>query len=309
MDKAGILDRFCDRLRSSSEQVIKHRHFYASKFLDFAGEPPWGETTVINFMKQLDSEGYSRGSQKTIYGIVRAVFDAAKSVAEEEKARLAAAVDPADPTAVAQVLKMLATPPVEWPMPKRSAPVVRDEDVEAPAASVEDMVKMIAAAREGKLETPEAAFVALSTTFGPRREDLARIRAEDVEDGTIFIDTCKGGRKRTHRIPDEILPFVTQCPFPSAQSDQGYSPNQLSWMYHRIEYKSGVEYRPGTGWHSPRRRLLTILDDCLPLPAVRLFLRWKTKSSPDMAVRYYSKELEENDRDVFAVHPFLPYWR
>jgi hypothetical protein len=305
MHKAEILDRFCDRLRSSSAQVIKHRRFYASKFLDFAGEPPWGEATVINFMRQLDSEGYSRGSQRTIYGIVKTVFDAAKSVAEEEKARLAAAADPADPIAMAQVLKMhLATPRMEWPMPKRSAPVVRDEDVEAPAASIEDMVKMIAAAREGKLEPQETAFVALSTTFGPRREDLVRIRAEDVEDGTIFIDTCKGGSKRIHRIPDEILSFVTQYPF-----DRRYSPNQLSWMYHRIEYKSGIEYRPGTGWHSPRRRLLTILDDYLPLPAVRLFLRWKTKSSPDMAVRYYSKELEENDRDVFAVHPFLPYWR
>lgn len=303
MDKAEILDRFCDRLRSSSEHVVKHRRFYAEKFLDFAEEPPWTEATVLGFVKQLESEGYSRGSQRTIYGVVKAVFDAAKSVAEEEKTRLISAVDPSNSTAVAQVLKLLATPPLEWPMPKRSAPTVRDEDVVAPAASVEDIARMIAAAREGRLEPVETALVALSTTFGMRREELALVRPEDIGDGTIFINTVKGGTARIHHIPEEIMPFVTQYPF-----NRDYSLFQLSSMYHQIEYKSGVEYHPGTGWHAIRRQLDTRLSDYLPLPAVRLFLRWKIKGSPDMAVRYYSKELEENDREVFAVHPFLPLW-
>jgi hypothetical protein len=168
---------------------------------------------------------------------------------------------------------------------------------------------MVAAAREGRLEPAETAFVALSTTYGVRREELARVTAQDINldaqyrNGTIFINTCKGGTARLHQIPGEIMPFVAKYPF-----DRTYSLVQLSQMYHRIEYKSGVDYRPGTGWHSPRRALDTMLMDYLPLPAVRLFLRWKIKGSPDMAIRYYSKELEENDREVFAVHPFLPLW-
>lgn len=303
MTKEEILGRFCERLRFSSEHVVKHRRFYASKFLDFAGEPPWGEMTVINFMKELDAEGYSKGTQRTIYGIVKTVFGAARSVVEEEKARLVSSIDPNDATAVAQVLKVLATPPVDWPMPKRSAPRVEDGDVVAPALPVEDIAKMITAAKEGRLELPEAAFVALSTTFGLRREELARVRPEHIKDGTIFVDTVKGGTARIHRIPREIIPFVTQYRF-----DWVHSLFLLSQLYHQIEFKCGIEHREGTGWHSPRRTLDTRLLDRLPLPAVRLFLRWKVKGSSDMPLRYYSKELAENDREVFAVHPFLGLW-
>ncbi|MBA7591875.1 hypothetical protein ES708_34046 [subsurface metagenome] len=135
MTKEEILNRFCERLRSSSEPVIKHRRFYASKFLDFAGEPPWGEMAVINFMKELDAEGYSKGTQRTIYGIIKTVFGAARSVADEEKAKLASSIDPSDPTTIRQLLKLMATPPVEWPMPRRSAPRVEDKDIVAPVLS------------------------------------------------------------------------------------------------------------------------------------------------------------------------------
>lgn len=303
MTKEEILDRFCDRLKNSSEPVVKHRRFYAKKFLDFAGEPPWSEKTVNDFVRGLEAEGYSKGTQRTIYGVVRTVFNAARSVAEEEKYRLLSSLDPQNPAAMTEMVAILATPPVEWPMPRGSAPRVEEGDVVAPASSFEDIGKMIVAAREGKLEPAEAAFIALSTTYGLRREELVRIRAEDIKDGTIFIHTCKGGTQRTHIIPEEIAPFVSQYPF-----DRLYSRFQLIWLYHRVEFKSGVESRPGTGWHSPRRALDTYLMDYLPLPAVRLFLRWKVKSSSDMPVRYYSKGLEANDREVFAVHPFLPLW-
>jgi len=304
MTKEEILDRFCERLRSSSDHVIKHRRFYASKFLDFAGEPPWGEMAVIKYMKELDAEGYSKGTQRTIYGITKTVFGAARSVADEEKVTLASSIDPSDPTAMAQLLKLMTTPPVEWPMPKRSAPRVEDKDIVAPILSVEDTEKMITAAREGKLEPPEAAFVALSTTFGLRREELGRVRAEHIENGTIFVDTAKGGTARIHHIPEEIMPVIAQYGF-----DRAYSLFQLSWHYHRIEFRSGIEPREGTGWHSPRRALDTALLDQLPMPAVKLFLRWKTKGSSDMPLHYYSKDLGQNDREVFAVHPFLGFWR
>lgn len=306
MNKKTILDQFASELQRSSDHTRQSRVFYAEKFLEFAEDKPlseWNKELVYSFLNQLKKEDYADGTIRHIYGIVKRVFDAASVVYEAEKRSLLSSVNPSDATAIAAILKVLAMPPLEWPMGKRGAPEVKEANVVAPALSVEDISKMIRAAKETRLQPAEAACVALSTTFGLRREELARIGPDDIKDGTIFINTVKGGMTRIHQIPQLIIPFITGYDFTQVFSLYG-----LSSMYCRIENKSGVEHQYGGGWHSPRRTLDTLLMDRLPLVAVRLFLRWKIKSSTEMAFHYYSKDLGLNDSEVFAVHPFLPLW-
>lgn len=301
-----ILARFVEDLRAASDHTRDSRRYYAVKFLDFAGDPPWDRGTVLAFDEELRREGYSPGTRRTIYSITKRVFDAAKAVHEKERRDLLASVNPQDPSAAAEMIEALATEAPSWPMGKRDTPVVESRDVVKPALEMEEMAAMIATAREGRLKADEAAFLALSSTYGMRREELARVRPQDLnwEEETVWVDTIKRGEKREHLIPEEIVPYLAAHDF-----SRKYEVYQLSHMWRVIEYKAGVDHEDGAGWHSPRRLLDTTLLDLLPVPTVKHFFRWKMGTSSEMPLLYFSKKAAEVDREVFAVHPFLPFWR
>lgn len=308
MDKSEILTRFESDLWRSSASVRKARLFYARLFLDFAGDSaePWNKSTVINFLKWIERQEYSKGTCRQIYSITRRVFDAARAVADEGRQRAISSVDPDDPGAVRGILQALATPLPSWPMGKRDAPRVGSEDVEAPALSPEEVEAMIALAHDGQLSPSEAGFLAVATTFGPRREELLRIRPEHLnwKERTIYIDTCKGGEPRFHAIPSEI-----EQPLRAYGFGGTYSLFKLSRMYLTVEQRAGILHRPGAGFHSIRRRLDTCLIDRLGEVKTKVFLRWKLKASSEMPRRYYTAEQAKIDAEVFEVHPFLYRWR
>jgi len=308
MNKNQILDQFQEDLAHSGDHTKSSRSYYAQKWLDFAGDTPpeqWDKRLVQKFMKQVAKEGYAAGTQRNIYEIARRVFAAAGEVWESEKRSVLSKIDPHNPNSMPELFKVVISQPPSWPMAKRDGPVVGIDDVVKPALTFEEIETMIGAAKEGKLATDEAAFLALSTTYGLRREEMKRITTNDIDYnvGSIFIRTAKGGDPRPHKLATEIIPYLKRHDF-----NQEYSLFSLSRFYILIEHRAGGIHREGAGWHSIRRRLDALLMDRLSIPAVRLFLRWKVRSSSDMPLSYYSKDLDENDTEVLAVHPFTKLW-
>lgn len=304
MKKDEVLARFKDDLRKSSDHTRRSRLHYAELFLDFAGDPPWSRTAVTKFLDQA-AEEYAPGTQRLLYSIVRRVFDAARAVAEEDRQRMLAAADPDDPASVRKILQVLATPLPAWPMGKRDAPRVGDEDIRAPALEFDEGKAMVELAVSGQLTEAESAFLAVASTYGARPEELLRISPEhlDWDQERIFIDTCKGGVKRWHSIPEQIAPHLGNYGFAKE-----YSPFRLHQMYLGIEKRAGVKHRERAGFHSFRRTLDTWLMDRLGEAKTKVFLRWKLKSSPEMPLRYYTAEQATIDAEVFEVLPFLPFW-
>lgn len=309
MDKTRILEQFTANLAHSSPATRSARAAYARRWLDFASDvspEQWNQNLVQRFMAQMEKEGYAAGTRRNIYDIVRCTFAAAKTVWEAEKNRVVAGIDPKDPSAVPELLKLLVTSPPTWPMARRDGPVVTDRDEVKPVLTIEEIEAMIRTVKDGSLGTAAACFLALATTYGLRREEMRRIEPGDLDysGGTIFISTAKGGNPRIHHLAGEILPYVKQHDFREV-----HSLFNISRQYMLIEAKAGVRHPDGAGFHAIRRRLDAILMDELPVPAVRLFLRWKMRSSSDMPLRYYSKDLAENDAEAFSVNPFLELWK
>jgi hypothetical protein len=76
-----------------------------------------------------------------------------------------------------------------WCFPRLAMPKVRDGDVRRPMFSHEEVCQMI---KRGKqvLSVRELAYLALSSTYGLRREELASLGRID---GKVTVETVKGG--------------------------------------------------------------------------------------------------------------------
>lgn len=309
MDKSIIRSQFLSELSESSDHTRQVRKYYCDKFLDFAGDKPfseWNKSLVNAFLTQLRAEGYSPGTVRLWYGVVKRVFDAARAVHESERARLISEVNPADPAAVASVLQAMSLPGPNWDFGKRSAPRVEAQDVVKPASTLEQLSAMVAAAKKGVLSVPERAYLAVSSIYGLRREELSLIRPEHIDWGkqTIFVTTSKGGERRNQLLCEEIIPYLAEYRFPEV-----LTLFQMSAMYQRIAFKAGVELPYLSGWHSPRRFLDTALRDLCGELETKIFLRWRISASSEMVERYYSRDPLLIDAQVLAVHPVVALWK
>ena len=164
----------------------------------------------------------------------------------------------------------------------------------------------------------ETFYLAVATIYAPRRIELARIKKRYIKDNTIYIDTAKKGEKRTHLIPDQIMPYI------EAYHPREHNVSSLSAMFERICKKGLGEKKKGYGWHCFRTTLDTLLPIALakadkPLTLVGYFMRWSRKTTgakflgtPMGGVYARPQILSEDpffiDREVFEVHPFLPLW-
>jgi hypothetical protein len=188
-----------------------------------------------------------------------------------------------------------------WPFPRLAMPKVRDGDVRRPIFSHEEVCQMI---RRGKevLSERELAYLALSSTYGLRREELTGLGRID---GKVTVETVKGGPVTTHLVPDEIRPYLA-----------GYERTgvrYMSFIFRRVVKKLGVSLAgENYGWHAIRRALATeLLYRDVSLINVVRFMRWSdgtVKGEFGMLAIYGKRNQEEVDRSVFKVHPFLPIW-
>lgn len=188
-----------------------------------------------------------------------------------------------------------------WTFPRLAMPKVRDGDIRRPILSYEHVYLMI---RRGKevLSARELAYLALSTTYGLRREELSSLGRID---GRVTVETVKGGPVTIHLVPDEIRPYLG-----------GYERTgvrYMSFVFKRIIEKLGISLDEGNyGWHAIRRSLATeLLYRDVSLINVVRFMRWSdgsVKGEFGMLAIYGKRNQEEVDRSVFKVHPFLPIW-
>jgi hypothetical protein len=188
-----------------------------------------------------------------------------------------------------------------WSFPRLAMPKVRDGDVRRPMLSNEEVCQMIRRGKEVLSET-ELAYLALSTTYGLRREELSNLGRID---GKVTVETVKGGPVTTHVVPGEIKPYLA-----------GYERNRvryMSFVFQRIIKKLNITLTSGNyGWHAIRRELATeLLYRDVSLINVVRFMRWSdgtVKGEFGMLAIYGKRNQEEVDRSVFRVHPFLPIW-
>ena len=188
-----------------------------------------------------------------------------------------------------------------WSFPRLAMPKVRDGDVSRPILNHGEVYLMI---RRGKevLSDRELAYLALSTTYGLRREELSSLGRID---GKVTVNTVKGGPVTTHVVPGEIRRYLG-----------GYERigvRYMSLIFQRMIKKLSMALPSGNyGWHAIRRGLATeLLYRDVSLINVVRFMRWSdgtVKGGFGMLAIYGKRNQEEVDRSVFKVHPFLPIW-
>jgi integrase len=204
---------------------------------------------------------------------------------------------------------------LEWPFTRNEVPRVRESDVYAPALHPEIIKKFIGLAHAGELTRAEAALLALSTTYGHRRAELASTEKEDVDTshGMLLVKTLKHGRERWHLLRDELAPWVEGYDFPKLTEDK------VTRVYLSIEAKAGMQHIEATGWHSIRRTLVTLIGHYCSELEVHKFFRWGATSMEQRYTAVTFVGMEEIDRElnlpesqvdekVFAQHPFLKLW-
>jgi len=218
-------------------------------------------------------------------------------------------------TAFAVLQKLYRANQWEWPLVIEDRPEAPAE-ANTPAFTREEVEQLIK--NRELYSLGERFYLAIATIYAPRRIELARIRKRDIKENSIYIDTAKHGEKRTHLIPDEILPYI------EAYHPQENNVSSLSAMFIRICKKGLGQRKPGYGFHSFRRTIDTLLPTALakadkPLTLVGYFLRWSRKSTGSrflgtpMGGVYARPDIMSADpffvdREVFEVHPFLPLW-
>lgn len=220
------------------------------------------------------------------------------------------------------IRRLFAVNKLDWEFRQGESPTIGQRDEYRPQLSSRIIEMMIVAAKSGKLFSDEQCFLALSTIYGLRREEIANLSPKDIDlkSGAIYVATVKSGRERYHLIPQEIQPYLETHDF-----NKRYAVATVSQMFKRILAKAGAgELRKlRLGWHSIRRPVLEgLVNNGVNVLAARAFLRWKGAAG-DLAMpsRYYGNvtvdlgqtapvlEEAKGDEEIFEKHPFLPFWR
>jgi len=205
-----------------------------------------------------------------------------------------------------------------WPFKKEDKPVA-EEETSVPAFTPDEMEVLIK--NMPKYTKQERFYVAVSTVYGLRREELGRIGPRDVKENIISLQIAKQKKmvRRQHLIPEEILPVV------SAWKPRIRTARALSFTFHRIMVKAGLGERPGWGFHCIRRTVFTLLmfelaKHSYPPQAAAEYIGWAKKTigmafmGSAMAGVYAHPEIMaadpyQLDRTIFSVHPFLPLFK
>ncbi len=284
MNNEEILENYTKRLGSTGKTRSLYLRF-ASNFLEYAGGE-FDREKIDKYLARLRRQKYSDGTINLIFRTIRTLFSRNN---------------------------------MEWPYNRGESPQIREDRIQAPALDPDIIGEMIQAVKS-KGDPDEKAFLAISTTYATRRIEMVGLVMEDVhiKDRTIHITTAKHGRERTHMLPEEILPYLAGYDFDVKRSE-----TEIFTLWYRLEYRIGLDHTNQVGWHSIRRTIDTLLLDKLPEATVMSFMRWKQRTSSNMAYRYSAQrfvgregmstkvvgEAKDVDSKIFAVHPFLEYWR
>ncbi len=121
-----------------------------------------------------------------------------------------------------------------WPFRRGDAPVIRQGNVYAPALGAITVAKLVATARAMSRPT-YACFLALSTTYGLRRVEMASMTPASLKGNLLYVETAKHGRQRHHLIPPHILPYVKRWGFQATMSVAA-----LSYLFDQLKEEAGL---------------------------------------------------------------------
>lgn len=297
MAAVDALSRYAENI-AGAQHSKANQLLYARAFLGFSsGEMT--RATVLEFLKATGETAstnplprhkkVSQGTRAYIFRVIRGLFAANE---------------------------------VQWPFGRGKTPpeaTVKLREQDRPALHPMAVRKMVFAARAGELDSQSSVFLALSTIYGMRKVEIAEVQSGDLDlpRRLLSVAARKGGIERVHLIPESIVPYLEAYPF-----DQQLTPSQGHYVWRNIEQVSGIGHVRQMGFHSIRRMLDTLLNEKLPLPIVRRFLRWQGGEEREMTLRYHSVQVVghgqaffsideaemESDRRVMNSHPFLPFW-
>ncbi|GAI16318.1 unnamed protein product, partial [marine sediment metagenome] len=237
MNRADLLQKYASKLPDDRFRLLQkyaynlpddrycsHYVSYVGDFLESAGA--LDKESINKYLARLKRQGKKAGTISFHFRVIRTFFNVNK---------------------------------LDWPYRRGEAPQIRQRDEYRPALAPELIRIMVEAAKDGRLDTAPACFLALATAYGPRREELCDLETSDVDlkRNTIFISTIKHGRERYHLIPVEIKPYLERHDF-----SQRYNLTQMSRLFWVIVNGSGLEaLKPQRlGWHSIRHTVKTLLD-------------------------------------------------
>lgn len=205
---------------------------------------------------------------------------------------------------------------LDWPYRRSDTPVIRERTVFAPILDKDVIIEMIKAPLNQRMRF----YLAISTTYGCRRTELASLSKPDIDidNRLIYIATKHLGRERYHIIPEEIVPVI-EAYLPRLKP---INTKSLDRLFRKIEDIISFPHVKELGWHSIRRCLdKELLNSGIQEHIVMDFLRWK-RSDRQMTLRYargtvIGRDIREDlsiqdrktDETVFSVHPFLKYWK
>jgi integrase len=285
MNKAELLKKYESNLAGASRK--NHYLSYAKGFLDYADK--LDKESINAYIKKLKRQGRAPGTLNFAFRVIRRLF---------------------------------MVNGLEWPFRRGEAPPIGQREEDKPALAPEIIKMMIAAAKNGKLNDDESCFLALSTVYGLRREEMCDLKPVDFDfkHNNVFVTTIKMGRQRYHLIPEEIKPYLEKHDF-----SKHYTDTAMSQMFWRIINKSGLESFKSEklGWHAIRRALITLLHQAGLDPfTVHQFMRWKgAERELAMDTRYHATHFvglegtkvvaleAQSDKDVFKKHPLLKFWK
>ena len=291
MDKDILLQRYEKGLTSSGKTRGLYLR-YAREFLDFS-DGKFDRETILRYLHHLKRKHkYSDGTVNFIFRLIHTLYN--RNSVE------------------------LIREGTKWPFGRGETPRIRQNKVVALELDPDVIIEMIETVK-AKGEADEKAFLALSTTYGLRRQEMTGLRAEDVamDNRTIRIATGKQREQRTHTVPSDIVPALSEYHFSTSISEFG-----LLSAWYRIECRIGLPHVDQVGWLSIRRTLYRLLRDRVPGYVLDSFMRWKRQSPfqaslPNRAQRVVGRGAirparingpRDIDERVFSVHPFLKYW-
>ena len=261
MTKDELLNKVTEELAGSNERTTKQFVTIISRFYTFSGGD-FTKRAVVNYIKKLAREGYSPGTNKLHYRILKRAFEIAGKLDSS----------------------------IEWPFSKRAPAEIESAITDIPwlenkvAFSDDEVEQVIHTAKDGRLDGVSSALIALSTTYGLRRIEMADLDSEslNLKDKTLHVYTKHGSRLRAHVIPDPIIPFLKD--YQPVRSEF-----KLSEMFHDIETLAGIPKRYGTGWHSLRRSVVNSLVAAgLDKLYIYSFMRWKLSMNFGMLGTYFT---------------------
>jgi len=149
--------------------------------------------------------------------------------------------------------------------------------------------------------------IAIASIYGGRKSELAQLSSDDIhldgEQSYIYISTLKRGVRKKQPLPPPLIPLFSVPIVP-------ISPTVLHNRLKVIAKRASVFWKPGSGTHSFRRNVVTLLDSMGTQSDISIhkFMRWATPRHLGMLDRYRRTPTEESDMKILNNHPRVKLW-